>query len=328
MYTIILFISILLLLLVTANWKQKTVETRFMLDRSYTNVLRGFAMVLIMFGHVGGAYAEGVWFSPLAGIGVALFLLLSGYGNNESFLTKRAFGGGKLLKIALPYWIVAVPLFCINGVHNWWSMGLNLSFIRINSVYWFVGYIMQWYVVYWFAVNYAYRYRWFIFLLFSLLTLMVLPSLQIEQALSFPCGIWLSEHKDWMVSRSHKWLIAMATLFFVVGTLALGLKQTGLVRSHMEYAPYIDLFTKLPYALTLIIALRPLRFLTNHRVLVFIGGITYELYLVHMQCLRLIDTDSALKVLLTTILFFAISFLGACILKKVNNKILQIAEAK
>lgn len=93
MYTIILFFSIFLLLLHTANWKQKESETKFQLDRTYTNVLRGLAMVLIMFGHVGGEYAESVWFSPLPGVGVALFLMLSGYGNNESFLAKRTFGG-------------------------------------------------------------------------------------------------------------------------------------------------------------------------------------------------------------------------------------------
>lgn len=325
MNTIILFLTIAFILIVTANWKCDTTQWRLVLDRNYTNVLRGLAMVLIMFGHVGGEYEEGVWFSPLAGIGVALFLMLSGYGNNESYLNKRVFGGGKLLKIALPYWIVAVPLFCISGVNNWTNCILNLTFVRINSVYWFVGYIMQWYVVYWFAVNYLYRFRWLVFGVFCIFTLFFLPSLQVGQALSFPCGIWLSEHKDWMVSKSRIFLASVACVLFVVGTVALGFKQTGLVRSHMEYAPYIDLFTKLPYTLTLIIALRPLRFLTDHRLLVFIGGITYELYLVHMQCLRLIETGSATKVLLTTAFFFAVSFLGAYILKKVNNQILHFA---
>lgn len=93
MYTFILFISIAFILLVAANWKCKTTQWRLILDRNYTNVLRGLAMVMIMFGHVGGAYEESVWFSPLPAVGVALFLMLSGYGNNESYLNKRVFGG-------------------------------------------------------------------------------------------------------------------------------------------------------------------------------------------------------------------------------------------
>lgn len=326
MYTFILFISIAFILLVAANWKCKTTQCRLILDRNYTNVLRGLAMVMIMFGHVGGAYEESVWFSPLPAVGVALFLMLSGYGNNESYLNKRVFGGGNLLKIALPYWIVAVPLFCINGVNNWTNCILNLSFVRINSVYWFVGYIMQWYLVYWFAINYAYRYRWLLFAAFSILTMVLLPSLQVEQALSFPCGVWISEHKEWVASRSRNWLVTIASLLFVVGTFALGFKQTGLVRSYMEYAPYVDFFIKLPWALVVVIVLRPLRFLSNHKLLVFIGGITYELYLVHMQCLRLIETTSPIHTALTTIAFLAISFVGAWGLKKLNEWVMKQAK--
>lgn len=247
-------------------------------------------------------------------------------GITNHILINECSGGGKLLKIALPYWIVAVPLFCINGVNNWTNCILNLSFVRINSVYWFVGYIMQWYLVYWFAINYAYRYRWLLFAAFSILTMVLLPSLQVEQALSFPCGVWISEHKEWVASRSRNWLVTIASLLFVVGTFALGFKQTGLVRSHMEYAPYVDLFIKLPWALVVVIVLRPLRFLSNHKLLVFIGGITYELYLVHMQCLRLIDTTSPIQTALTTIAFLAISFVGAWGLKKLNEWVMKQAK--
>lgn len=183
---------------------------------------------------------------------------------------------------------------------------------------------MQWYVAYWFAINFAYRFRWMLFAAFGILSLVLLPSLQIEQALSFPCGIWLSEHKEWLAEKSRKWFMAVACLLFFVGTVTLGFKQTGAVRAHMEYAPYIDLFTKLPYALVAVIILRPIRILKNHRLLVFMGGITYELYLVHMQCLRLIETSTPLSTLLTTILFFAISFAGAWVLNKVNKKVLHI----
>lgn len=324
MYTVILFLSISLLLLFTANRGENIIKNKFQLDRSYTNVLRGLAMVMIMFGHVGGEYEESVWFSPLPGIGVALFLMLSGYGNNESYLKRGKWESKKMFRIALPYWLIAIPIFCIYGVNDWMDCFLKLSFIRVKSVYWFVGFIMQWYVVYWFAINYYYKFRWLVFGGFSIFTLIFLPPLQIEQAISFPIGIWLSEKKACMSEKSSKCIFSLACFLCTVSTLALGCKQIELVRYHMEYVPYIDLLIKLPYAFTLILILHPLRILTNHRLLVFVGTITYELYLVHMQCLKMIDTNSPTTTIISTLLFIVVSFVGACILKRINNKILHL----
>lgn len=323
MYTIILFLTIASIVLITSNWKISTDKKEFQLDRSYTNVLRGVAMLFIMFGHVGGEYGESVWFSPLPGVGVALFLFLSGYGNNESYLKNKEWKARKLLRIALPYWLIAIPLYFVVGVNDWFNCILNLSFMRINSVYWFVGYIMQWYVVYWLSINYAYRYRWIIFAIFSAFSMVFLPALQIEQAFSFPCGVLISEHKTKLSLGSSKLYIVVACLLFFLATIALSAKQTSFIRTHFVYAPYLDFFIKLPYALFFIIVLRPLAFLSNHKLLAFIGGITYELYLVHMQCLRLIDTSTHIKTALTTVIFFLFSFMAAWILAKINKKLLK-----
>lgn len=60
--------------------------TNFSLDRNYTNILRGLAMAFIMLQHsIGGPFSV----MP----GVAIFIFLSGFGNNESFLKKQKWGG-------------------------------------------------------------------------------------------------------------------------------------------------------------------------------------------------------------------------------------------
>lgn len=54
------------------------------LEKYYTNELRGIAILLVIVHHVGLRLGDNV-FTPLGGIGVALFLIISGYGLNESF---------------------------------------------------------------------------------------------------------------------------------------------------------------------------------------------------------------------------------------------------
>ena len=91
MNTIILFIFIFLILLISGFKERCESGTNIItaLPKDYTNALRGLAIIMIMYGHVCGRYHESVWFSPFACTGVALFLFLSGYGNNESFIKKE-----------------------------------------------------------------------------------------------------------------------------------------------------------------------------------------------------------------------------------------------
>ena len=78
-----------------------------MLNRPLTNALRGMAVLLIVISHFFGGGFEIRYFTPLGGVGVAIFLFLSGYGLNESFIKKGLDGywGKKILRIVIPYFI-------------------------------------------------------------------------------------------------------------------------------------------------------------------------------------------------------------------------------
>ena len=54
-------------------------------NRNCTTTLRGIAILIIMIGHVGVSGFGCRLFNPFGGIGVAMFLFLSGYGLSESF---------------------------------------------------------------------------------------------------------------------------------------------------------------------------------------------------------------------------------------------------
>lgn len=62
------------------------------MSKSHTNICRGVAAIIIVFQHVAGGFGVR-YLTPLGGIGVAIFLILSGYGLNESF-KRKGIGGG------------------------------------------------------------------------------------------------------------------------------------------------------------------------------------------------------------------------------------------
>jgi uncharacterized membrane protein len=66
-------------------------EMKF-LDRNSSSVAKGIGILFVMLCHFMGDFGGGtVLLTPLGGIGVAIFLILSGYGLNESWTRGGAF---------------------------------------------------------------------------------------------------------------------------------------------------------------------------------------------------------------------------------------------
>lgn len=77
-------------------------------NREHTDVLRGLSMLLVISGHVGVGVIHSL--VALGGIGVSIFLIISGYGLHQSFLKNglNNFCSKRLLRVLLPYivWII------------------------------------------------------------------------------------------------------------------------------------------------------------------------------------------------------------------------------
>lgn len=101
-----------------------------------------------MLCHVTGSFAF-VLFTPLGGIGVAMFLLLSGYGLNESYKKSglKGFWRKKLLRVALPYVLFRLVWMMIHGTmmdwHAWWSI-MNCG----GTSFWYVDYLVRCYIAF------------------------------------------------------------------------------------------------------------------------------------------------------------------------------------
>lgn len=83
-YGILFTVIILVLWWISGSLFEKD-EYMFM-DRQCTDIMKGFAILCIVMCHMMGIFGGGiVYFTPLGGIGVSIFLILSAYGLNESW---------------------------------------------------------------------------------------------------------------------------------------------------------------------------------------------------------------------------------------------------
>lgn len=102
-----LFLSLLFLILfICSRWAGKVKKSEFM-SYDFTNAIKGFAILTVIWAHSGARLnIGGIQF--IAGIGVALFLICSGYGLEKSF-NKNGIDGffeKRLLRVCIPYWII------------------------------------------------------------------------------------------------------------------------------------------------------------------------------------------------------------------------------
>lgn len=95
-----------------------------------------------MVGHV-SATMNTVIFSPLGGTGVALFLLLSGFGLNESFKTHglSCYWRKKSLRVLMPYFSVATVLYICRWEFSWGAYLLDITGLKTH--YWYIAFLIN-----------------------------------------------------------------------------------------------------------------------------------------------------------------------------------------
>jgi peptidoglycan/LPS O-acetylase OafA/YrhL len=158
--TLIFGALLVLALLLTA--RMRTEKSIFPIE--VTNELKGLAILLIILAHIGFYLVDDTGFlrplSYFAGIGVDLFLFLSGYGLTASSLKKTlapaAFYAKRLLKLFIPLWVVLAALFVLHQGYD--PLYIVRSFLGwyphadlyqdIDSPLWYFSLILFYYLLY------------------------------------------------------------------------------------------------------------------------------------------------------------------------------------
>lgn len=158
---IMLFFISVLFLGKRQSWK--------ILDRNQTNQLRGISILSIIVGHL-WVHVSSIKPSLLmGGEGVALFLVLSGFGLTRSFYEKKpsitSFFIRRIERIMFPYWfitfiIIVLDYVILARVYSPKDIVLTLFGINISSttyhidyVRWYITLLLFWYIIFGFLVR-------------------------------------------------------------------------------------------------------------------------------------------------------------------------------
>lgn len=223
----------------------------------------------------------------------------------------------------MPFLLFYVGIYLLYDSHDYKTLFLNICSIRQDD-YWYVHYMIRCYLVFWVAFNLFYKYRWYLLGTFAIYTFFCTDAIRAEQCLSFPIGVLLSEKKDKLFLLSKRTLVQLMAMFCIIGLASLAIKQLPEVRilCSTPFYSLVEFGIKLPLGITVMIILwlLPHRWVINP-VLALCGALSYELYLVHMQMLGLVQ--SSLSGWMVLIISMLIAFSLQKSFKQLQNFILK-----
>ncbi len=344
------FALVFIVILLISTHKQPTKE---IFPIELTNELKGFAILAILFGHIGYFLTDDNNFlfplSILSGVGVNLFLFLSGVGLTLSNLKNNypilSFYKKRLENLFLSLWIVLIACLLLDYclLHRTYpAQELWQSFVgffkeanpvyNINSPLWFITFILFYYLI--FPLTWAKKLPivspFLVFIITFFITHIRIPvssdNLQLYQIhlLAFPFGMLfailitqknITMFLEKFLQKSLLKLLIIIPLLFVFG-----------------YTAYYSRVGQgiIPEQLTSLITMSSiiLIFMFNNftfRLLSFVGIFSYEIYLIHWPLLSRYDflyknLPPFLATILYLILFLALGFL----LQKLDDKISKL----
>ncbi|MEI7452541.1 MAG: acyltransferase [Candidatus Falkowbacteria bacterium] len=230
------FITLLAIVFFVSIYKRKDTG----LSPAASTELKGFAILAIIFSHVGYFLVSDTHFLyPLtifAGVGVDIFLLLSGYGIAVSQIKKDykpwEFYKQRLLKLLVPFWLVLIVFFFLNSLFSnaiySWSYILRdfLGFFPradlyqdVNSPLWYFTFIL------------------FCYLVFPLLFSKKRPALSALGIFVALCGLWYLSYNFF---PSVSGLYSVHVVAFPLGVLLAGILQNEAVALKMQTSKFFN----------------------------------------------------------------------------------------
>ena len=316
--------------------------------------LKGLAMLAIIFSHIGYFLVNDNRFlfplSIMAGVGVNLFLFLSGYGLTISSLHKKysvwQFYQRRLLKLFTPFWLTIIvflllDLFILKISYNWeYIIRSILGFFPsadlsrdLNSPFWYFTLILFYYVI--FPLVFSKKYPWLSALgiyIFSAYIIHTEPSFLTEvlslykvHLMAFPLGMIMAsvmQYKDKITFPTvYPWLRKIG--YYVCLILLIGIVGYTAYHSGVGKSPLTEELISLVTMSSIlgIFILKKIEF----RLLYLYGIFSYEIYLLHWPILSRHDflfswLPAWLAVLLYLLIFLGLGWLLQYISVKINDQ--------
>ena len=313
--------------------------TMEMLSRTNTQALKGVAILAIVVFHILWRFdispLLNLWGAPF----VTVFLVLSGYGLEESFRRNglESFWLKRLAKVVLPF----VFFVCAyNYLFPFFPLGDKFpaeeamhrcldELIYSGPKFWFVFFILKCYAVYWIGTRFlSGRLRLLFFFVCAFICLNLRTScghLEAEQSFSFLTGVLLSMYKDRVEALSHKEIGRWTFLLLFVAATFFCLKAIPQLHELKGTVAYNYLLC--PFRLSLGLAYIPLFSMLRPGRSGFVrlaGNYSFEIYIAHMPFIGLI-TD--VKSIATFLACSALSLVILLIYRRFVEGKLTVTEA-
>ena len=324
--------------------RMKNIELSWL--SKHRSPLMGFAMLIIVMFHVCGMRHETLWLclARCGNVGVDMFLFLSGIGLWFAWSKRPDFSHFYLRRYRriYPAWLIVAAVYyipkCIDGKID---IGYTILELLINWGYWerqelnfwFIPTILAFYAVaplYMRLIQRHPQYRW-LPVAFMLLSLLINYWLPLRQCLGyleimfsripiFLLGINMGEavKSNHKIDGSTVWLLL---IIFAMSLFACVNFEDGLRR---RFPLFIERWAYIPLSVTMMILLS---WLFEHtpkmllRFLAFLGTISLELYLIHVEFVLKNVKPYHLGYWLTLMTVLVISIILAWILNKTVEKI-------
>ncbi len=286
-----LAIFIFLYLVAVFSFRKKELYVELPFSREYSLVGKGFAIAIVVYGHLGNLFNIR-YLTPLGGIGVAMFLILSGYGINESWKKngRQDYWKKRLIAVFLPYIFVEAAAIPIRGGYTTATQAI-LDLLAIRSDYylgWYITFQIVWYVLYYFVMRYisSPKIRYSIWIATGTIIILFSRMLYARQAYSFILGVALSDYQSLFSKLKRKRTVLIITL---TGVILLGIKQIPLFRATPEVIQNsLDMLMAVSFSVAALffLVLVDKRFLTPFY---YLGIVSFEIYLIHGYTLWIVN---------------------------------------
>lgn len=334
---------------------------------SVSQELKGLAILAIVFAHVAYALVSDNSFlyplSIIAGVGVDLFLILSGYGLTVSALnkelSKKEFYKKRLLNLYVPFWICLIIFFVLDYFFlkiNYGSAYIIQSllgffnradlYLDVNSPFWYFTWIIFYYLIFpWLFIK---KYPWFSAILIYL-TSFLLINLKLDflaqvshlhrlHLIAFPLGIflaWLFNYSSiskkvgifWEIIKNRQNKIIKITVNLLTTVLLFGLFIYLVKNSGVGQGPWIEELVSIFTSLTLLSLFLIKRF--ELRALYWSGVFSYGIYIFHWPLMYRYDfLFTYLPAWLSLIIYLFIFIILGYLLDKVSGLLINIFNQK
>ena len=291
------------------------------LDKKHSAICKGIATVAVLFGHIGQFTGlNGVEYP--AGVGVSIFLILSGFGIAYSLQKNgiKGFWGKRLLRVYLPYILVESAWMIIKQPSlSFWDVVFDLTLVKpLYQFGWYLRFIVVCYLFIWLVYALLKNEKARILVLFALFTVWFVikstvwidstPFLEARQAFAFPIGALLAIKKTDLKIKLPVYLLMI--FFSTAIYLLLHIESLGLHNLPVIVYNVITLFTCVVCAIGVIGLVYKLKILQN-KGMIHLSVIAYEVYIIHGYLINGLTNGNQIA---STLIFLGVSIAASIVL--------------